>query len=169
MSDQISKKALELTAERKQEFAAAVKNVDLPPLPSVAARLIAEINAPDPDMDRVARAIATSPETTAKVIQTVNSSIFSLRNPVLSMRHAIALLGLRHIRPIALSFAMMDALPRPTGGLFDQQGFWTDALIRAMFARGFTARTNHGEEENAFTAALLFDLAIPVLLIVWPR
>ncbi|MFH1145218.1 MAG: HDOD domain-containing protein [Candidatus Eisenbacteria bacterium] len=150
-------------------FAAEARKIRLPPLPVAVARLISEINRPDPDMERLVEVLSANSETATKVLQTVNSSIFALRHPVISVRHAVALLGLRHIRPIALSFAMAGALPRPSAEVFDHEGFWSDSLIRAMFARSFAGRCAPGEKEIAFTAALLADLAIPVLLMVWPR
>lgn len=168
MSPELADKVRRRAAEGRQWFASIVRDLEIPPLPAVSARLIAEINRPDPDMDRVATAISSAPETATKVLRTVNSSLFALRNPVLSVRHAIALLGMRHIRPIALSFAMMEALPRPREDVFDHQGFWTDSLVRAMFARQFAKRSQRGDEEDAFTAALMADLAVPVLLVIWP-
>jgi len=152
-----------------QDFAEKVKDIRIPPLPAAAARLIAEINRTDPDMERLVQVISSSPETAAKVIQTINSSIFSLRNPVISVRHAAALLGLRHLRPIALSFAMVGAVPRPPEDVFHHEAFWSDSLIRAMFSRSFATRACPGDKEVAFTASLLADLALPVLLLVRPR
>lgn len=148
-------------------FAAMFKDVEIPPLPAAAASLIAEINRPDPDMGRLVKVISSSPGTSAKVIQTVNSSLFALPNPVLSVQHAVSLLGLRHIRPIALSYALVEAVPAPEGDLFNHEGFWSDSLLRAMLARSFAARHCRGEEENAFTAMLISDIALPVLLEAW--
>ncbi|MBM3316905.1 MAG: HDOD domain-containing protein [Candidatus Eisenbacteria bacterium] len=169
MSPEVADKVRRRAAEGREWFRSLVRDIDLPPLPAVSARLVAEISQPEPDMERVTTAIASAPETAAKVLRTVNSSMFALRNPVLSVRHAIALLGMRHIKPIALSFAMMEALPRPDEKIFDHQGFWTDSLVRAMFARHFAQRAQRGDEEDAFTAALMADLAVPVLLVLWPE
>jgi len=149
------------------DFSRLVKDLSLPPLPAAVSKLIAEINRPDPDMEELIEVLSTCPETAAKVLQTINSSVFALRHPVVSVRHAAALLGLRHIRPIALSFAVAGALPHPQEELFDHDGFWSDALIRAMFARAFASRCSPGERDVVFTGALLADLAIPVLLLVW--
>ncbi len=148
-------------------FAAMFEGVEIPPLPAAAARLIEEINQPDPELDRLVKVISASPETSAKVIQTINSSLFALRSPVLTVRHAVSLLGLRHIRPIALSYAMVDAIPRPKDNLFDHGLFWIDCLLRAILARSFAHRHCQGDEEEAFTAMLIADVALPVLLDAW--
>ncbi len=45
--------------------------------------------------------------------------------------------------------------------------FWTDSLLQAALARSFSQKRFSGQREEAFTATLLADLAIPILLCVW--
>lgn len=167
MNEQVFERIRRHTAEVEGTLESVFEGIEIPPLPTVATHLIEEINRPEPDMGRLIAVISSAPETAAKVIRTVNSSIFSLRNPVLSVRHAIALLGLRHIRPIALSYALADGIPHPPADIFDHEAFWSDSLIRAMLARSFARLHCQGEEEEAFTAMLVSDLAVPVLLVAW--
>ncbi len=149
------------------DFATLFESADIPPLPEAAARLVTEIHRAEPDLQYLGKLIAASPEISARVLQTVNSSLFALRSPVLSVQHAISLLGLRHLRPIILANAMRDALPRPKGSLFDHQGFWVDSLSRAIVARGLARERRPGSEDTAFTVALICDVALPVLLECW--
>jgi HD-like signal output (HDOD) protein len=111
--------------------------------------------------------ISSTPEIVAKIIKTVNSALFSPRIPITNVKHAVTLLGLQHIRTIALAYATMDALPKPKGGLFDHKAFWTDSLLRAIMSRSFSKKMLRSHLEEAFTASLLSDLALPVLLSVW--
>jgi HD-like signal output (HDOD) protein len=148
-------------------FAVMFKEVDIPPLPAAASRLVAEINRSDPDLDRIVTLISSSTGIAAKVIKTVNSSLFGLRVSVASIKHAVNLLGFRNIQSIALGYATMTALPAPRGDLFDHEAFWTDSLMRAMMARTFCKRALPDQHEEAFTASLLADIALPVLLSVW--
>ncbi|MFH1279063.1 MAG: HDOD domain-containing protein [Candidatus Eisenbacteria bacterium] len=149
------------------DFAAMFKDVEIPALPASAAGLIAEINRPEPDAPRVTQAISASPELSAKVLRTVNSSFYSLRNRVTTVGHAVSLLGLRQVRSIALSHTMMTAVPRPSEDLFDHGAFWTDSLVRALIARSLRRRTNPKDADEAFTTMLLADVAIPVLMSEW--
>ncbi len=84
-----------------------------------------------------------------------------------SVKHAVTLLGLRHIRSIALAYGTMAALPKPEGHLFDQEAFWTHSLLRAILSRSLSKRMFSHQFEEAFTASLLADIALPVLLSVW--
>jgi HD-like signal output (HDOD) protein len=101
------------------------------------------------------------------VLQTVNSAFFGLKSPVTEISRAVALLGLKNIRNLALAFGTMAALPKPGGSFFDHEAFWNDSLLRAHLARSFGETMLPGQGDEAFTAALLADVAIPVLLSMW--
>ena len=148
-------------------FGVMFKDVEIPPLPAAVNRLIVETNKAEPDIDNVVRLISSTTAIAAKVIKTVNSSLFSLRVPVTDIKRAVTQLGLNHIRSIALAFATMDALPKPKGDLFDHKAFWIDSLIRAIMSRSFSKKSFEDQPEKAFTASLLADVALPVLLCVW--
>ncbi len=149
------------------DFAALFRDCEIPPLPAATARLLAEIKQPEPDIGRLVKVISASPELSAKVLRTINSSLFALRNRVTTVQHAVTMLGVRHIRTLALSYAVKESIPRPESELFDHEAFWSDSLLRALFARGFAQRNGRNEAEEAFTAMLLADVALPVLLSSW--
>jgi HD-like signal output (HDOD) protein len=149
------------------DFAVMFKNVEIPPLPTAVTRLIAEINQPEPNIDQMVKLISSTPEIAAKIIKTVNSALFSPRIRITNVKHAVTLLGLQHIRTIALAYATMDGLPQPNGNLFEHKAFWTDSLLRAIMSRSFSKKILKSHLEEAFTASLLSDLALPVLLSVW--
>jgi len=149
------------------DFAAMFKDVEIPPLPKAVTRLIQEINTPEPDIDRLAELISSTAGVAAKVIQTVNSALFSLKIPVTNIKHAVSLLGIQQIRSITLACAAMEALPQPQSDFFDPEAFWTDSLLQAMLSRSFAKKRFPNQSEDVFTASLLTDVALPVLLCVW--
>jgi HD-like signal output (HDOD) protein len=142
-------------------------NITITPLPVAISRLLEEINRPEPDLEQIGRLIGSLPEISAQVLKTVNSSLFNLRSPVLSIQHAVSLLGLDHIRSVTLSFAAVKGVPRPGQALFDHQAFWTDSLVRALVARAFARRHCPAHQDDAFTVMLIADVALPVLLTSW--
>jgi len=149
------------------DFTAMFKDVEVPPLPKAVSCLIEEINQPDPDIERLAELISSTAGVAAKVIQTVNSALFSLRMPVSNVKHAVSLLGIQQIRSITLACATLEALPKPQSTFFDPEAFWTDSLLQAMLSRSFAKKLYQDQSEDAFTASLLADVALPVLLCVW--
>jgi HD-like signal output (HDOD) protein len=149
-------------------FSAMFKGIEIPPLPLAVQRLMSEINKDDPDIDKLSKVISSATGIAAKVIQTVNSSYYSPRTPVTQIKQAVMYLGINNIRSIAMAYAAMEAIPKPQSDMFDQEVFWSDSLLRAFLARSFAGvRFNKDQSEEAFTAALIADVALPVLLSVW--
>ncbi|HPF34218.1 MAG TPA: HDOD domain-containing protein [Candidatus Krumholzibacteria bacterium] len=148
-------------------FSEMFSKVQAPVLPAAVARLLAEINSPDPDMNDLELIVSAEPQISARVLRTINSSQFALRVPVKTVRHAITLLGFNRIRSIVLSYAMLEAMPRPKSPFFRHEMFWTDTLLRALLARSLTRRTCRHDPEEAFTAMMLADVSVPVLLMCW--
>jgi len=150
-------------------FTVILKDAEIPPLPAAVSRLLSEINRTDPNVDLLGKMISADPEIAAKVLRTVNSPLFALKNPVQNIVHAISLLGLERIRTLVLSYTMLKTLPEPEIVLFDHEAYWTDSLLHAFLAQHLCREVHHGQEESAFTASLLADLALPVLLAGWHR
>lgn len=150
-------------------FATMFKDVEFPPLPAAISALVTEVNQLEPDVGRLESIISTEPSIAVKVLHTVNSSLFALETRVVSVKHAIALLGLKRIRSLILSYALVENLPRAEGTLFNHKAFWTDSLLRALLARSFSKRFRKCDAELAFTATLVSDIALPVLLSSWSK
>lgn len=149
------------------DFGTLFKDIKIPPLPAAVNRLIAEINRSEPDIDQLVKLISSDPEIAAKVIKTVNSSLYSPRIPVGDVKRAVTLLGLAQVRSIVLAYATMDALPKPKGDFFNHSAFWVDSLLRAILARELSRTHFNSQIDEVFTASLLAELAVPVLLCAW--
>ncbi len=149
------------------DFDAMFKGMEVPPLPLAVNRLIAEINKTHPSLDVLVQLISSETAMAAKVMQTVNSAFFGFRSPVTDKLRAVTLMGLKNIRNLALAYGTMEAIPRPKTDLFDHEAFWNDSLLRAHLAHAFAEALAPGQSDDAFTAALLADIAIPILLNVW--
>jgi len=150
------------------DFAAMFKGVEIPPLPTAIQRLITEINKDNPDIDELAKVISSATGIASKVIQTVNSSYYSPRSPITKIKQAVMFLGLNNIRSLAMAYAAMEAIPKPKSDIFDHEAFWIDSLLRAFLSRSFASvHFDKDAAEEAFTATLIADVALPVLLSVW--
>ena len=154
-------------AVARGNFASMFHEVEIPPLPSAVTRLIAELGSPDPDIDRLVTLISSETGISAKLIKTVNSPLFGLRRAATNVRHAVTLLGFKQVKSIVLAYATMEGIPKPESPLFDHEAFWIDSLLKAMFARSLAKARHLGNLEDIFTATLLNDVALPVLLTAW--
>ncbi len=149
------------------KFEVLFREINMVPLEPAAVRLIEELNKPEAGMEEIAGLIGSMPEISTRILKTVNSSLFALRSPVLSIRHAVSLLGLDHVRAVALSYVTVNSVPRPAEEIFNHKAFWGDSLVRALVARGLASHYCPQYLDDAFTAMLIADVALPVLLTKW--
>jgi HD-like signal output (HDOD) protein len=93
----------------------------------------------------------------------VNSSYFGFAREISSVRQAITLVGVRTIKNFALWSAVFSLMPNPKCGPFDLKSLWQDSLRRGLFARAMGKVMGQRDAEDLFAAALLQDMAVPLL------
>jgi HD-like signal output (HDOD) protein len=71
--------------------------------------------------------------------------------------------GVRAIKNFALWSAVFTLVPNPRCGPFDLKLLWQDSLRRGLFARATARLLGAKEAEEAFSAGLLQDMAVPLL------
>lgn len=140
-----------------------LQNAQLPALPQSAIRLLELSQNPDNGPADFATPIEADPGLTGQVLKFVNSSYFGFSREISSVKLAITLVGIRTIKNFALWSAVFSLMPNPKCGPFDLRSLWQDSLRRALFARAFGKLLGLKDAEELFAAALLQDMAIPLL------
>jgi HD-like signal output (HDOD) protein len=140
-----------------------LRSAQLPALPQSAIRLLELSQDPDNGPVEFAVPIEADPGLTGQVLKFVNSSYFGFSREISSVKLAITLVGIRTIKNFALWSAVFSLMPNPRCGPFDLKSLWQDSLRRALFARNFGKLLGMKDAEECFAAALLQDMAIPLL------
>ncbi len=135
----------------------------LPALPQSAIRLLELSQDPENGPAEFAVPIESDPGLTGQVLRFVNSSYFGFSREISSIKLAITLVGIRTIKNFALWSAVFSLMPNPKCGPFDLKSLWQDSLRRALFARAFGKLLGMKDAEDLFAAALLQDMAVPLL------
>ena len=135
----------------------------LPGLPNSAIKLLELSQNPDNGPAEFSRPIEADPGLTGQVLKFVNSSYFGFAREISSVKLAITLVGIRTIKNFALWSAVFSLMPNPRCGPFDLKSLWQDALRRGLFARTTGKLLGLKDAEDVFAAALLQDMAIPIL------
>ncbi len=135
----------------------------LPALPQSAIRLFELSQDPNNSAAEFAVPIEADPGLTSQVLRFVNSSYFGFSHEISSIKLAISLVGIRTIKNFALWSAIFSLMPNPKCGPFDLKSLWQDSLRRAVFARRFGKLLGLSDTEDLFAAALLQDMAVPLL------
>ncbi len=135
----------------------------LPALPQSAIRLLELSKDANNGPREYAEAIEADPGLVSQVLRFVNSSYFGFSREISNIRHGITLVGVKTIKNFALWNAVFTLLPHPRCGPFDLRTMRQDSLRRALFARLLAKHLRAKDPEDAFSAALLQDMAIPLL------
>jgi HD-like signal output (HDOD) protein len=104
-----------------------------------------------------------------QILRFVNSSYFGFSREIASIPQALTLVGVRTIKNFALWSAVFSLVSNPKFGPFDLKSLWQDSLRRAVFARSLGRELKIVNSEDLFAAALLQDMAIPLLLKSMPE
>lgn len=130
--------------------------------PEVARSLLNLTRNADFDIREVVDCIQRDPAMSAKMLQVVNSSRYGLRTPVSNLHQAVALLGPRTVRLIAMTFSIVDTFTTgPAKTLYNE--FWRDAITTATGASRLAARLSGLDRNDVYTAGLLSDVGSLVM------
>jgi len=135
----------------------------LPALPQSAIRLLELAQDPENGPAEFAVPIEADPGLTGQVLRFVNSSYFGFSREISNVKLAITLVGIRTIKNFALWSAVFSLMPNPKSGPFDLKSLWQDSLRRGLFARSVGKHLGLKDAEDLFAAALLQDMAVPLL------
>lgn len=149
------------TPDPKKELESLVGSYELPSFSTVAMSTLTLLRE-DADMKDVAEKLMTDPGLTVRLLKTVNSAAFGMRKEVTNLQYATTLLGRARVESLVLTAAVGGSLPAPDG--IDMQDFWRVSARRACLAKRLAAKKHPETAVESFTAGLLQNMAIPVLV-----
>ena len=91
-----------MTTKRKPSVAA------LPAFPAVARKLMLLVSRENSNMQEVSKLIKSDAVFSAEVLRLANSAVFGLRYEVVSILHALSVLGMDRLQALVLTVAMRD-------------------------------------------------------------
>ncbi|OHB74818.1 MAG: phosphohydrolase [Planctomycetes bacterium RBG_16_64_10] len=148
---------------RAQVLRQLLSGAQLPALPQSAIRVLDLARDPENGPAEYAIPIESEPGLASQVLRFVNSSYFGFAREIASVKLAITLVGIRTIKNFVLWSAVYNMLPNPRCGELDVGKLWQDSLRRGLFARALAKVIGLRDTEGPFAAALLQDMAIPLL------
>ena len=128
----------------------------LPPLSTVANRIVQQASQEDPDLAVLARLIELDPALTVAVLRLVNSPFYGLSRQVATVNEAIMVLGMGMVRRVAMATAIAQPLQQLGLKRSLVEAMWRKALAGAVLACKLL--DGHAQSQVAFTAGVLQDL-----------
>ena len=131
----------------------------LPTLPAVATKMLQLTSNPDVELDDIADLVQYDQALSAKILKTVNSSYYSLRQPCTNIKRALTYLGLNTVKSLVLGFSLVD-LTRHNDDGFDLMDYWRRCVYSAAAARRIAMVTGTCDADEAYIAALMQDIGM---------
>ncbi len=152
---QLPNEALEALFQRLSELSS---------LPSIALRIIEAAVDEGTDAEDLRRLIEKDPALSARIIRIVNSSFYAVRQEVADLKSAIALLGTKQIRNIAITvFVSRQFRPASSSETLDRNRLWNHAMAVGAIARLLATTTRKCDPEEAYLAGLLHDIGLLII------
>ncbi len=133
-------------------------------LPTAAVRIVNIANDETAGIGELLQVVESDPSLAVRVLRTVNSSYHSVRQRIGNLKTAIALLGLKQVRNLALTVHVSRMFVAPG----DYRTYRREALWRHLVAVASTARliaevTDAVPRDEAYVAGLLHDIGLILL------
>jgi putative nucleotidyltransferase with HDIG domain len=130
----------------------------LPTLPEIYSRLSKAIDDPGSSVWDAERIVREDLTITARILQLVNSPLYSLRTPVSTVAQAIRIIGYEALKQLVLTTSVIDVFhPDPQAPL-SHKAYWGHCLGTAAAARHLALWIGEEHAEEFFVAGLLHDI-----------
>ncbi len=141
----------------------SLDDLRLPSPPAVAIRILEAVKKQDSSAQELSRIICSDPALAVKILQMANSSMYSNRIKVSSIKKAITLMGTNALKNIALSFIIFEGLKKELHQDIDFTFLWRKSVVSAVASEIFSARLGVHSDE-IFPGALLQNIGILVMI-----
>jgi HD-like signal output (HDOD) protein len=130
-------------------------------LPQVAMRVMQVANNPNAGASELKQVMEYDPALCVRVLRCVNSSAYATRVKITNLQQAIAYLGIRQIRNLALT-ASISKLFKQQGsiGPYNRTALWRHLVAAGLCSRMIAMRCRLSTFEDMFLAGLLHDVGI---------
>ncbi len=139
-----------------------VRRIDeISTLPQVAFRVMEVANDPESGAADLKDVMEGDAALSARVLRCVNSSAYATRTRITNLQQAIAYLGLKQIRNLAMTASVSELFKKDEAiGPYRRSELWKHLVSVGICARLIALRRKLHDFEDAFLAGLLHDVGI---------
>ncbi|RME38442.1 MAG: HDOD domain-containing protein [Planctomycetota bacterium] len=144
------------------------RSAAVPSMPQVVTRFLEIMQDPNFEYRDLVRVLSADPGTVSEILRLSNSALFGVRNKVVSLQHALTLLGPKRVRSLLLGRYLVDAIAKKKLHGLDMSYFWRRCLAASVVASHFSANVIPRHRDEASIGALLAAIGIPILTEAFP-
>lgn len=138
-------------------------DIELPLLPQVASQVMALAADTTADAAKLSSLIHQDQALAAHVLRIANSPAYMPRSPVVSLQHAVAMLGINLLSEIAFTASLKNGAFQVPGHEDHVKLLWRHSLASGAFGKE-VARMRRVNVETAYLCGLLHGIGKPVVL-----
>lgn len=144
------------------------KSAAVPSIPQVVLRFLEIMQDPSFEYRDLVKVLSADAGTVSEVLRLANSALFGVRNKIVSLQHALTLLGPKRVRSLLLGRYLVDSMSKKQVGGLDMSYFWRRSLASSVVASHFAEVLVSRQRDEASIGALLADIGIPILVEALP-
>lgn len=130
-------------------------------LPQVAARVMEVASDPKSGALELKEAMEIDAALSSRVLRCVNSAAYATSERITSLQHAVAFLGFKEIRNLAMTASVSKLFTGDVAiGNYERGALWRHLVSVGICGRLIAQRVKDVEPEEVFLAGLLHDLGI---------
>ena len=137
--------------------------IELPLLPQVASQVMALAADASADAAKLSSLIHQDQALAAHVLRIANSPAYMPRSPVVSLQHAVAMLGINLLSEIAFTASLKNGAFHVPGHEDQVKLLWRHSLASGAYGKD-VARMRRVNVETAYLCGLLHGIGKPVVL-----
>jgi len=127
-------------------------------VPAVYFHVKRVIDDPKGSIEQLAKAMATDPAMTARVLRVVNSPFYGYPRRIDTITRALNILGMQQVHDLVLAWAISGAFAGARPHALAMDGFWRASVGRAIAARELARHARFVDAERLFVEGLLSDI-----------
>ena len=140
------------------------KTCDLPSLPTVAARINAEMNNESLTAKNLGKILSEDSSLVAKILRLSNSAFYGMPKQVASIEKAVMILGFNAVKNLALGVSVYSFFEVEEECSINVKGLWNHSLATAGASRSLMAKSNKKLADEAFLFGIIHDIGKVIMI-----
>lgn len=149
----------ELNEDKIREIMQGIK---IPPQPQILVDLQMEQMCPEPDMQAISRLISQDVGLSGAILKVVNSPAFGLKNTIMAIPQAVALIGLDSVINVINGLAIRSELS--DDNIVQLNRFWDTATDIANISVDIARACGYEATDQVYLLGLFHNCGIPLMM-----
>ncbi len=164
--------AIAASTDRKSLTAGLTLLSEIPPLNMAVQQLIQVLSDDQISDQELVTKISACPSLVGKILGLANSAYFRRPRAIHNLHQAVALIGTRTVKSLAIASALQEPFSNHQCPAFNTGEFWLKLVITAQVAQQLSGKTSKKfalDSEESYLAGLLHNMGMLALVHLFPE